>query len=312
MAARPGRKRDESMAENKSIAADGVVPGLVAYLIWGFLPIYFKLTQHVGAFEVLAHRIVWALPFGALILLLRRQWPEVWRAVSSPRVLFWLIMASAMIAVNWYVYIYAVQSEQVYQASLGYYINPLMYVLVGVAFLGERLRRLQIVSLVLATIGVLALTVSYGSLPWIALVLGVSFTAYGVIRKQIPVGAMPGLFVETALLSPVAAAYLWMLIGAGQASFLSASTGHDVLLIVAGPLTVVPLLCFAIAARKLTLTTIGFMQFIAPTLQFSVGVAYGEELTTAHVVCFLFIWTAVGLFSFDVVRSNRKAVRAGV
>ena len=299
------------MAENKSSAADGIVPGLVAYLIWGFLPIYFKVTQHVGAFEVLAHRIVWALPFGALILLLRSQWPEVWRAVSSPRVLFWLVMASAMIAINWYVYIYAVQTEQVYQASLGYYINPLMYVLVGVAFLGERLRRLQVVSIVLATIGVLALTVSYGSLPWIALVLGISFTAYGVIRKQIPVGAMPGLFVETALLSPVAAGYLWMLIGAGQASFLSASTGNDLLLIIAGPLTVVPLLCFAIAARKLTLTAIGFMQFIAPTLQFSVGVAYGEELTVAHIVCFLFIWTAVGLFSFDVVRANRRAARAG-
>ena len=219
-------------------------------------------------------------------------------------------MASAMIAVNWYVYIYAVQTEQVYQASLGYYINPLMYVLVGVAFLGERLRPLQVVSIVLAAIGVLALTVSFGSLPWIALALGVSFTAYGVIRKQIPVGAMPGLFVETALLSPLAVVYLVMLIGAGQASFLTASVGNDILLIIAGPLTVVPLLCFAIAARKLTLTAIGFMQFIAPTLQFSVGVAYGEELTTAHVVCFLFIWTAVGLFSFDVVRANRRASRS--
>ena len=298
------------MAENKPTAADGIVPGLVAYLIWGFLPIYFKLTQHVDAFEVLAHRIVWAIPFGALILLLRRQWPEVWRAVSSPRVLFWLVTASALIAVNWYVYIYAVQTEQVYQASLGYYINPLMYVLVGVAFLGERLRPLQIISIVLATTGVLVLTLSYGALPWISLALGISFTAYGVIRKQIAVGAMPGLFVETTVLAPLAAGYLWMLVGAGQASFLSASTGNDILLIIAGPLTVVPLLCFAIAARKLTLTAVGFMQFIAPTLQFSVGVAYGEKLTTAHIICFLFIWIAVALFSFDVVRANRRTARA--
>ena len=289
---------------------DGIVPGLVAYLIWGFLPVYFKLTQHVEPLEVLAHRIVWAVPFGALILWYRDQWPEVWRALSSPRVLFWLLVAAAMIAVNWFVYIYAVQSNQVYQASLGYYINPLMYVLVGVTFLGERLRRLQVVSLVLAATGVLILTLSYGELPWIALALGVSFTAYGVIRKQVAVGAMPGLFVETMLLLPLALGWLVFVIESGQSSFLSGSTANDVLLIVAGPLTVVPLVCFAIAARKLTLTIIGFMQFIAPTLQFMVGVAYGEVLTTAHLVCFVFIWTAVGLFSFDVVRSNRRTAGA--
>jgi chloramphenicol-sensitive protein RarD len=299
------------MDNDKPTVADGIVPGLVAYLIWGFLPVYFKLTQDVDPLEVLAHRIVWAIPFGALFLWYRKQWPEVWRAVTNPRVLFWLVVAAAMIAVNWFVYIYAVQSEQVYQASLGYYINPLIYVLVGVVFLGERLRRLQVVSLLLATTGVAILTVSYGSLPWIAIALGVSFTAYGVIRKQVAVGAMPGLFVETSVLLPLAAAWLIHLVGTGQASFLAGSTAHDVLLIVAGPLTVVPLVCFAVAARKLTLTIIGFMQFIAPTLQFLVGVAYGEVLTIAHVVCFVFIWTAVGLFSFDVVRANRRAVRAG-
>ena len=165
------------MADAKAeVSVDGIVPGLIAYLMWGFLPVYFKLTQHVAAAEVLAHRIVWAVPFGALILYVRRQWPEVRQAVATPRVLFWLFMAALFIAVNWYVYIFAVQREQVYQASLGYYINPLMYVLVGVAFLGERLRRLQVVSLVLAALGVLILTLSYGQLPWIALVLGFSFT----------------------------------------------------------------------------------------------------------------------------------------
>lgn len=287
------------------VGAGGIVPGLVAYLIWGFLPIYFKVTEHVDALEVLAHRIVWAVPFGALILWARKQWPEVRRALTSPRLFFWLFMAAVFIAVNWYVYIYAVQTDQVYQASLGYYINPLIYVAVGVAFLGERLRRLQIVSLVLATIGVLVLTLSYGELPWIALALGISFTAYGVIRKQVPVGAMPGLFVETVVLLPLAGGWLWWILSSGQASFLAEGTTNDVLLVIAGPLTVVPLLCFAIAAKKLTLTAIGFMQFIAPTLQFSVGVAYGEELTPAHLVCFLFIWTAVALFSYDVIRANR-------
>ena len=293
-----------------STRMDGVVAGLVAYFIWGFLPIYFKVTEHVEPLEVLAHRIVWAIPFGALILWARNQWPEVRRALTSPRLFFWLFMAAGFIAVNWYVYIYAVQTDQVYQASLGYYINPLIYVAVGVVFLGEHLRRLQVVSIVLATIGVLVLTVSYGRLPLIALALGVSFTVYGVIRKQIPVGAMPGLFVETLLLLPFAAGWLGWIIATGQASFLSGSVGNDVLLIVAGPLTVVPLLCFAIAAKKLTLTAVGFMQFIAPTLQFLVGVAYGEELTPAHIVCFLFIWTAVGLFSYDVIRANRRPAEA--
>jgi len=294
----------ESTESGKGIAA-----GLVAYLIWGVLPVYFKLTEHVDVLEVLSHRIVWAVPFGALILFARRQWPEVRRALRNLRSLAWLSLAALLIAVNWLIYIYAVQHDQVYQASLGYYINPLMYVAIGVVFLGERLRRLQRVSILLATIGVLVLTFSYGKLPWIALSLGVTFTAYGVIRKQIAVGAMPGLFVETLLLLPMAMAWLLWVSSAGTGSFANVSTGTDLLLLLAGPLTVVPLLCFAIAARKLTLTAIGFMQFIAPTLQFLVGLFYGEVLTTAHMVCFVFIWVAVGLFSYDVLNANRRLRR---
>ena len=284
----------------------GVAAGLVAYLIWGVLPVYFKLTEHVDVLEVLAHRIVWAVPFGALILFARRQWPEVRRALGNLRSLAWLLLAAALIAVNWLIYIYAVQHDQVFQASLGYYINPLMYVAIGVVFLGEPLRRLQRISILLATAGVLVLTVSYGALPWIALSLGVTFTAYGVIRKQIAVGAMPGLFVETLVLLPAAAFWLLWVDRLGTGSFTNVSLGTDLLLLMAGPLTVVPLLCFAIAARTLTLTAIGFMQFIAPTLQFLVGLYYGEVLTTAHIVCFAFIWLAVGLFSYDVLNTNRR------
>ena len=290
---------------------DGVPAGITAYVIWGFLPIYFKLTQHVAPLEVLAHRIVWAVPFGAVIVALRHQWPDVRRAVTTLRVFFWLFLAAMLIAVNWYIYIYAVQSEQVYQASLGYYINPLMYVLIGVAFLGERLRRLQVVSLVLAALGVVILTVSYGQLPWIALALGASFTAYGVIRKKVAVGAMPGLFVETLLLLPLAAFWLAALVESGTSSFWYGSAANDILLLIAGPLTVVPLLCFAVAARKLTLTVLGFMQFIGPTLQFAVGVAYGEPLSPASLVCFVLIWTAVSLFSWDVLRANRRRAATG-
>jgi len=291
-------------------SGQGVVAGLVAYLIWGVLPVYFKLTEDVDVLEVLAHRIVWAVPFGALILFARKQWPEVRKALRNLRSLAWLMLAALLIAVNWLIYIYAVQHDQVFQASLGYYINPLMYVAIGVVFLGEPLRRLQRLSILLATVGVLVLTVSYGALPWIALSLGVTFTAYGVIRKQIAVGAMPGLFVETLVLLPAAAVWLLWVDSLGTGSFANLSVGTDLLLMMAGPLTVVPLLCFAIAARKLTLTAIGFMQFIAPTLQFLVGLYYGEVLTTAHIVCFVFIWLAVGLFSYDVLNANRR-LRSG-
>ena len=291
---------------------EGVLSGLAAYVIWGFLPVYFKVSQHVEAFEVLAHRIIWAVPVGAAIIAWRHQWPEVLRALRAPRVFCWLFLAASLIALNWHIYIVAVQSERVYQASLGYYINPLMYVLIGVVFFGDRLRRLQLVSIVLATLGVIILAASYSELPWIALALGASFTAYGVIRKKVAVGAMPGLFIETLLLLPLAAFWLVMLIQSGTSSFWYGSVANDALLLLAGPLTVVPLLCFTVAARKLTLTALGFMQFLAPTLQFAVGVAYGEPLPPASLACFVLIWIAVALFTWDMLRANRRrpALRA--
>ncbi len=289
----------------QSDARDGVVAALVAYLVWGFLPIYFKALESVPATEVLVHRIVWAVPFGALIIHLRGQWGEVRRALTHRSMLFWLSLSALFIAVNWLAYIWAVQSEQVFQASLGYYINPLIWVLVGVAFMGERLRRLQLVAVLLATVGVLVLTISGGQFPLLALFLAVSFTAYGVIRKKVVIGGMPGLFVETVVLLLPAIAWLAWLAGSGAASFGGDDTGMSLLLLAAGPITVVPLLCFALAARRLTLTTIGFMQFIAPTLQFACGVYFGEALTTAHMICFGFIWTAVIVFSVDAMLAER-------
>lgn len=289
-------------------ARNGVIAALAAFSMWGFLPIYFKVTQHVPALEILAHRIVWAVPFGALIILLRRQWPEVRRAFGHRRTLALLIAASMFIAVNWLVYIWAVQQSQIFQASLGYYINPLMYVVIGVFLLGETLRRVQILAVILATIGVAVLTFSGGQFPLISVVLATSFTFYGVIRKKTEVGAMPGLFIETTLLLPLALGYVIYLATAGTAVFANSGVGDSWLLVLAGPLTVLPLLCFALAARRLTLSTVGFMQFLAPTLQFIVGVAYGERLSTAHLICFAFIWSAVLLFSLDAWRSSRVRV----
>ena len=298
------------MTTADNTARDGVIAALVAYVTWGFLPAYFLLMAAVPAAEMLAHRIVWSVPVGALIIGARAQWPEVYRALTTPKTFVWLVVSSAFIAVNWLLYIYAVQIAQIFQASLGYYINPLLYVLVGVAFLGERLGPLQIAAVVLATAGVLVLTVSGGEFPWIAIVLAVSFTIYGVVRKQVVVGGMPGLFIETLLLVPIAVTWMGYTGWRGDATWLSADAGLWVLLFLAGPLTVIPLLCFALAARRLRLSTIGFLQFIGPTLQFAVGVASGETLSKPRLVCFALIWTAVLLFCVDGLIARRRRRRA--
>ncbi len=293
-------------SEDNDGSRGGVAAGLIAYSLWGVFPIYFKIVESVSATEVLAHRIVWAIPFGALILLLRHQWPEVRRAMTHRRMLSWLGLSALFITVNWFIYIWAVQNERIFETSLGYYINPLMYVIVGVLFFHEKLRRMQLAAVILATIGVLILSISGGSFPWVALGLAIFFTAYGVIRKRVAIGAMPGLFVETTLLFPFAFLWLGWLLLTNQASFGGHDLALDGLLLLAGPITVVPLLLFAVAARRLTLTTVGFMQFLAPTLQFLTGLYYGELLTTAHLLCFGFIWVAVSFFSIDAIRASRK------
>ena len=285
---------------------DGVVAGLIAYTLWGVLPIYFKVVGAVPAIEVLLHRVIWAVPFGALIILLRKQWPEVKRALTHREMLLWLIASAVLIAVNWYIYIVAVQTGRIFQASLGYYINPLIFVLVGVMFFGERLGKLQTWAVILAAIGVLVLTFSGGEFPWIALSLGTSFTVYGVIRKRVVIGATPGLFVETLVLMPVALIVLSSMAVAGEAAFVTASPGLVALLLAAGPITVVPLVMFAVAARRLALSTVGFMQFLAPSLQFATGVYYGEQLTLPRIVCFGCIWVAVILFSANAIRQQTK------
>ena len=274
----------------------GLVCGVLAYTMWGFFPVYFKATDTVGAIELVAHRIVWSLPFGALILLLRRQVRDTLAAFRDWSRVKWLLLASLTMAVNWGLYIWAIQVDRIFEASLGYYINPLMYVLAGVVFYKERLNRLQIVAIALAVIGVSILTLAGGTFPWVSLVLATSFTIYGVIRKHVDVGAMPGLFIEVAAVWLPAAAFLLWLAFTGAGAMGSQGMAMDSLLLFAGPLTVLPLLCFAIAARRLKLSTLGFLQFIGPTLQFGCGLYYGEDFTAAHAYCFAFIWTAVAVF----------------
>ncbi len=293
-------------AGEDAAARSGVIAGVIAFTMWGALPIYFKVADSVSATEMLMHRIVWSVPFGAAILFARSQWSEIRVILSDIRKLGWLSLSALVIAVNWLIYIWATQNDQVFQGSLGYYINPLLLVLVGYLFLGERLRRMQVGAVALAAIGVAILTFSGGKFPLISVTLAISFTAYGLIRKKVEVGAMPGLFVETLLLFPVALVYLVYLIQAGGSPFSPDNPRMVGLLLLAGPFTVLPLLFFAIAARRLRLSTIGFLQFIGPTGQFLIGYYYGEALTLPHLICFVCIWTAVVLFVIDVVLVGRR------
>lgn len=289
---------------------DGIVAGLLAYFLWGFLPVYFKIVGSVSALEVMSHRVMWAIPFGALIIAFRGQWQEVGRALTHKGMLGWLSVSALLIGFNWFVYIWAIQDDRIFEASLGYYINPLTSMLVGAVFFGERLRRLQGLAVTLAAAGVLILTIKGGQVPWVSLALAVSFTAYAGIRKRVVIGGMPGLFVETVLLGPFAVALFAWLSVSGQAIFANGDTSTSLWLVLAGPATALPLLCFALAARRLPLTTLGFMQFLSPTMQFLAGIYYGEVLTTAHLICFGCIWTAVLVFSYDAIKNGRKKAPA--
>ena len=291
--------------DHSSESRKGLFSGIAAYSMWGLFPIYFVATKSVPALEILAHRIIWSLPFGLLILLFRKQIGETLKALKDMRKLGLLVLASVSLAANWGVYIYAIQIGQIFQGSLGYYINPLLYVLVAVLFFGERLSRWQGMAIVLALIGVGILTVYGGQFPAISLFLAASFTVYGVIRKMVDIGAMPGLFIEVLVLFPAALFYgLWLhrsggLVFGGDATL-------DLLLLAAGPITVLPLLAFAFAARRIRLSTLGILQYIGPTLQFLCGVYYGEAFTPAHAWCFGLIWVGVFVFAADGLRQNRS------
>ena len=287
----------------------GIISGLTAYIIWGLFPIYFVAVKHIPTLEVLGHRILWSIPFGFLILLFRKQLRETLAIFRNPKVIGLLTLAAIALAANWGVYIWAIQQDQIFQGSLGYYINPLLYVLVGVVFFKEAISRLQIFAIALAFIGVSILTFQGGVFPWISLFLAGSFTIYGVLRKQIAVGAMPGLFVETFTLLLPALILFAYLAQTGTLAFGQFGWKMDALLILAGPLTVLPLLAFAFAARRISLSALGVLQYVGPTLQFACGLYFGETFTAAHAWCFGFIWLGVGVFAFDAIRRSRQQAR---
>lgn len=281
----------------------GVLLAIGAYVIWGLSPVYWKAIGQVPAGQQLAHRIVWcALLLGGL-LTLQRRWREARDILRSGRVVWMLLASTGLIATNWLTYLWAVATERILQASLGYFINPLVTVLLGVVFLRERLRRPQAVALGLASVGVSILAVRLGSLPWISLVLAFSFGFYSLVRKQVRAGPEVGLFVETLLLSPFMGIYLLRAGADGTGAFGRGDLALDLLLVAAGAITAVPLLLFTHGARRLPLSTVGFLQYLAPSLQFLLAVVvYREPFTPSHLTAFVLIWTALAVFSWDTWR----------
>ena len=284
----------------------GLTAALGAYVIWGLMPLYLLLVRSVPAFEFVGWRIIWTLPLCLLIALLRKQWPELRAAFAHRRTLGWLALSATLIAVNWVVYVWAIQNGQVYAASLGYYINPLVNVLLGTMLLGERLTRRQWIAVALAAIGVSLLAAGALTTLWISLTLALSFGSYGLIRKQVAVGAVPGLTIEsTLLLVPSFGVALYY--APTEGSSFAVSTELSLAIMAGGAFTAFPLLLFAIAARKLPYSTLGFIQFLAPSIVFILGLTvFGEELKPAQAACFACIWAAAAVFAWDMIARSRK------
>lgn len=294
---------------SQSPRSSGLPLAVAAYTIWGFLPLYLALLKRVPALELVAWRVIFTLPLCLLIVALRGQAADLREALRDPRVLRRLLLSSLLIAANWVVYVAAVQGGHIYAASLGYYINPLINVLLGTAFLGERLGRLQWLAVAVAAAGVALLLAGAAETLGISLALAVSFALYGLVRKLAPVGSVPGLTIESAiLLLPAIAAAAWYAAGPGGSSF-AGGTGTALLLAGAGGITAVPLLLFAVAARRMDYSTLGFVQFLSPTIVFILGLTvFDEPLRPAQLACFVLIWTAIALFSWDLLRRRGGAV----
>jgi chloramphenicol-sensitive protein RarD len=285
----------------------GLLMGLGAYALWGVLPLYFKALIHVPATEIVAHRILWSLLFLGALATLWRKWPAIRAALTNRRVALTLLITAVLIGVNWLTYIYAVVTGHVLEGSLGYYLNPLVNVLLGVFLLKERLSAFQKAAVLLAASGVAILALGAGGAIWISLTLAASFAVYGFLRKVAPVDSLEGLWIETLFLAPIAAGWVLWLSQSGEGMFLGDRT-TDLLLILGGALTAIPLLLFTAAAKRLPYSTLGFLQYVAPSLQFLLAVlVFGEPLTTAHIICFAAIWTALAIFVSEGVRTGRAA-----
>lgn len=306
----PVEGTDETSAHDRRV---GTLAGATAYSLWGLFPLVFHQLEEVQATEILVHRVLWSLVVVGLILVWRRDraWFRTVRAKKGalPR----LVGASVLIATNWLVYIWAVTNDEVVQAALGYYVNPLITVALGVVVLDERLRKLQVVALTFGAASVAVLTWSYGNVPWVALVLACSFAGYGYLKKAADVEAVPSLAIETAVLAPAAAVWLVALEAGGDAAFLQGSGGRDLLLVSLGVVTAVPLLLFGTAATRIPLSLLGLLQYLTPTLQLLCGVVVlGEPLPPERLAGFVLVWIALAFLTWDGIGARRREAALAV
>ena len=284
----------------------GLAAAIAAFVIWGVFPLYWALLKHVPAFEIVAHRIVWCTVFVVAWLCWDQGLGWLSRALRQPRAAWMLSLSSLLISVNWLLYIWAVNSGHVLESSLGYFINPLVNVLIGVAVLGERLRRAQWLAVALAAAGVLWLSLQQDRPPWIALGLAGSFALYGLIRKQVAVDSIPGLGVESVLLFLPALAWLWWAEQAGGGAIFHGHWGTDALLVTGGALTAVPLIAFAFGARRIPYSMLGILQYIGPSMQFLLGIfVFGEAFSQVQAIGFGLIWLALGVYAAEGWRQQR-------
>ncbi|SOU42000.1 EamA family transporter RarD [Pseudoalteromonas carrageenovora] len=291
----------------------GGIFACLAFFMWGLAPIYFKQIQHVSAFEILTHRVVWSVVFLVLVVSVLKYWDKVKRIVVQPKIMFMLLITSSILGFNWGLFIWAVNNNHMLDASLGYYINPLLNVLLGMLFLGERLRKLQGFAVFLAFAGVVLQLVSFGSFPVVAFSLATSFAIYGLLRKKLPVEVLPGILLEALILLPVALIYWWVMAPTPTSDLVVNDWHTNILLISAGIITTLPLLCFTGAAKRLQYTTLGFFQYIGPSLMFMLAVVfYNEVFDAERVITFACIWSALAIFTWDSYHQSRKRKKAAI
>lgn len=285
----------------------GVLTALAAFGIWGFLPLYWKALGQLPALEIMTHRMVWSMLFITLLLLLRRNWNTLCAALKTPGTILNALTCALLLALNWLTYIWGVNNGYILETSLGYYINPLMNVLFAVLVLQERLRPIQWLAITLAAIGVIYMTFSYGQLPWISLTLATTFAIYSLLHKQTSLPAMEGLALETGILFIPALLYLFWLTGQGAHNFGQSSVDQDLLLIGSGIITAVPLLLFAFAAQRISLTTLGVLQYLGPTIQLLIGIwVYHEPFDGARAIAFIMIWAALAIYTLESLHYHRR------
>ncbi|MBL4831335.1 MAG: EamA family transporter RarD [Aliivibrio sp.] len=295
------------MNDEQQRTKQGVFLALGAYTMWGIAPIYFKAIDQVSPLEILSHRVIWSFFFLAGLLFLSKGWRSVADTLASKKKVLCLLVTSTLVGFNWLIFIWAVTSDHLLDASLGYYINPLLNVVLGMLFLGERLRKLQWLAVSFAAIGVIIQIITFGSVPTVALALAVSFGLYGLLRKKVNLSAQAGLFIETLMMLPLAMIYLLLIADSPSSNLMLNNASLNVLLIAAGIVTTLPLLCFTGAATRLKLSTLGFFQYLGPSIMFIFAVTiYNEAFTSDKITTFSFIWGALVIFIFDALQHRYR------